>query len=183
MDGTKWHKWHWCVFAPSTRCHVYGPRDWTKWFYVCGSSLESPFGMVSPKSKATQKFVQGAKWKMSLDCVLMLMCGALDLQEKALLINTGGPMQWCYGCGNVACPTASLACYANLPHPACCNYFSIPDHCYKLYVWKREEEGSQKVHLCCPGEDFQKQGETGRQVNKISERHSIMDQHSDRDWL
>lgn len=30
---------------------------------------------------------------------------------------------------------------------------------------------------------FQKQGETGRQENKISERHSIMDQRSDRDWL
>jgi len=30
---------------------------------------------------------------MSLDCVLMLMCGALELEEKAFLINTGGPMQ------------------------------------------------------------------------------------------
>lgn len=30
---------------------------------------------------------------------------------------------------------------------------------------------------------FQKQGKTERRENKISERHSIMDQHSDRDWL
>lgn len=39
------------------------------------------------------------------------------------------------------------------------------------------------MYLHRPGEHFQKQGEKGRQVNKISERYSIMDQHSDKDWL
>lgn len=94
-------------------------------------------------------------------------------------------MLWVEECGTLKRPP-SLLLSARLSSPAHSHAIIFPYQNFaKNYMFQKQKKKTFRRYIFIILEKitFQKQGETGRQKNKISEGHSIMDQHSDRDWL
>lgn len=109
----------------------------------------------------------------------------MDCNEDFLLMPSGlqAEMPWVEGCGMFNRPSGfPLSLCLSSPAHSHAIIFLYQNFAINYMFEKQRKKTFRRYIFIILGKiTFQKQGETGRQENKISERHSIMDQRSDRD--